>query len=38
MTKIKNEFNETPKYFITSSKKKEGIKEILTHINGHNNL
>ena len=38
MTKIKNKFNETPKYFITSSKKKVGIKEILTHINGHNNL
>ena len=38
ITKIKKKFNETPKYFITSSKKKVGIKEILTHINGHNNL
>ena len=38
ITKIKNKFNETPKYFITSSKKKVGIKEILTHINDHNNL
>ena len=38
MMKIKKKFNETPKYFITSSKKKVGIKEILTHINGHNNL
>ncbi|MDC3050808.1 ribosome biogenesis GTP-binding protein YihA/YsxC [Bacteroidota bacterium] len=36
--KIKKKFNETPKYFITSSKKKVGIKEILTHINDHNNL
>ena len=36
--KIKKKFNETPKYFITSSKKRVGIKEILTHINGHNNL
>ena len=35
---IKSKLNENPKYFITSSKKKEGIEEILKYINGHNIL
>ena len=35
---IKSKLNEKPKYFITSSKKKEGIEEILKYINGHNIL
>ena len=38
MLKIKSKLNENPKYFITSSKKKEGIEEILKYINGHNIL
>ena len=32
---IKNKLNKTPIYFITSSKKKEGIDEILTYIYNH---
>ena len=38
MLKIKSKLNENPKYFITSSKKKEGIEEILKYINRHNIL
>ncbi len=38
MLEIKNKFNETPKYFITSSKKKRGLKEVLNHIVIHNDL
>ena len=38
MLKIKSKLNENPKYFISSSKKKEGIEEILKYINGHNIL
>ena len=38
MLKIKSKLNENPKYYITSSKKKEGIEEILKYINGHNIL
>ena len=33
MQEIKSKLNKSPKYFITSSKKKEGIIEVLTHIN-----
>ena len=38
MLEVKKTFNENPKYFITSSKKKEGIEEILKHINSQNIL
>ena len=38
MLEINNKLNENPKYFITSSKKKEGIGEVLEHINIHNTL
>mgnify|MGYP001315311932 CR=1 FL=1 len=33
---IKNKLNKKPKYFITSSKKKEGVEEILKYIHNHN--
>tara|TARA_Y100000768_G_scaffold109465_1_gene80386 strand:+ start:799 stop:1386 length:588 start_codon:yes stop_codon:yes gene_type:complete len=38
MLEIKNKLNNNPKYFITSSKKKEGIDEVLKYINSHNTL
>ena len=38
MLEVKNKLNENPKYFITSSKKKEGVDEVLKHINSHNIL
>ena len=38
MLEIKNRLNDNPKYFITSSKKKEGIDEVLKYINSHNIL
>ncbi len=36
--KIKNKLNDNPKYFITSSKKKEGVDKVLKYINRHNIL
>jgi GTP-binding protein len=36
INKIENKLNEKPKFFITSSKKKEGIEGILELINKHN--
>ena len=38
MLEIKNKLKKKPKYFITSSKKKVGINNILTHINSYNVL
>ena len=38
MLEVKNKLNENPKYFITSSKKKEGVDEVLEYINSHNIL
>ena len=38
MLEIKNKINNNPKYFITSSKKKEGIVEVIKFINRHNIL
>ena len=38
MLDIKNKLNNNPKYFITSSKKKEGINEVLKYINSCNIL
>ena len=38
MLQIKNKLNNNPKYFITSSKKKEGIDEVLKYINSYNIL
>ena len=38
MIDIKNKLNNNPKYFITSSKKKEGIDEVLKYINSDNIL
>ena len=38
MLDIKIKLNEKPKYFITSSKKKEGVNEVLKHINSQNIL
>ena len=38
MLEIKNKLNNNPKYFITSSKKKEGIDEVLKYINSYNIL
>ena len=38
MLELKIKLNEKPKYFITSSKKKEGVDEVLKHINSHNIL
>ena len=38
MLEGKNKLNENPKYFITSSKKKEGVDEVLEYINSHNTL
>lgn len=38
MQEIKNKLNKSPKYFITSSKKKEGIIEVLTHISSNSKL
>ena len=38
MLEIKYKLNKKPKYFITSSKKKVGINNILTHINSYNVL
>ncbi len=38
MLEIQNKFSETPKYFVTSSKKKMGLKEVLNYINSHNYL
>ena len=38
MLEVKNKLNKKPKYFITSSKKKEGVKEVLNHIESLNVL
>ena len=38
MLEIKNKLNKKPKYFITSSKKKEGVEEVLKHIESLNIL
>lgn len=38
MQEIKSKLNKSPKYFITSSKKKEGIIEVLTHISSNSKL
>ena len=38
MQVIKSKLNKSPKYFITSSKKKEGIIEVLTHISSYSKL
>jgi len=38
MLEIKNKLNSNLKYFITSSKKKDGIDEVLKYINSYNNL